>query len=142
MIPFYRCTGDVDRAVRFAEDELPALLEAVYAEIAARSPAADVYVLGYPRLFSAKDNCDAFGLISVSEQRLMNEGADVLSETIEAAALAHGFTYVDVRDEFEGHGICDDDAWLHGLTIPIGDSYHPKRSGHSEGYLPALTAAL
>ncbi len=142
MVPAHDCTGDIERSERLAQEELPALLDALYTEIGARSPNAEVYVLGYPRLFSAEDACDAFGLISAVEQRRMNEGADTLSDAIEAAALAHGFVYVDVRDRFEGHAVCDDDAWLHGLTYPVGDSYHPKSAGHAEGYLPALTAAL
>lgn len=142
MVPGHDCTGDIERSERLAEEELPALLDALYTEIDARSPHAEVHVLGYPRLFSAQSACDAFGLISVEEQRRMNEGADTLSEVIEAAALAHGFIYVDVRDRFEGHAVCDDDPWLHGLTYPVGDSYHPKRAGHAEAYLPALTAAL
>ncbi|WP_051325711.1 SGNH/GDSL hydrolase family protein [Glycomyces tenuis] len=142
MIPAYDCTGDIERSERIAENELPGLLDAVYSDIAARSPHAEVYVLGYPRLFSATKACDAFGLIGEGEQRRMNQGADLLSEVIESAAVDHGFTYVDVRDEFEGHAVCDDDEWLHGLTYPVGDSYHPKRPGHAKGYLPAITAAL
>ncbi|WP_026923787.1 SGNH/GDSL hydrolase family protein [Glycomyces arizonensis] len=142
MVPLHDCTGDVERSERLAEDELPDLLDAAYTAIGDRAPHAEVYVLGYPRLFAAENTCDAFGLLSVAEQRRANRAADVLSEVIEAAALAHGFTYIDVRDDFEGHAVCDDDPWLHGLTYPVGDSYHPGRAGHARGYLPALLAAL
>ncbi|GAB3229368.1 SGNH family lipase [Glycomyces halotolerans] len=142
MIPAYDCTGDIERAERFAREELPALLDEVYTEITTRAPHAEVYVLGYPRLFAAKDTCDAFGLISVAEQERMNEGADLLSEVIEGAADSHGLPYIDVRDEFDGHAICDTPAWLNGLTYPIGESYHPNRAGHADGYLPALTGVL
>lgn len=142
MVPLYDCTRDIEESERLAEEDLPALLETAYTEIRARSPHAEVYVLGYPRLFAAGDTCDALGLISVAEQQRMNRAADVLSEVIETAAGSHGFTYIDVRDDFEGHAVCDAEAWIHGLTYPIGDSYHPNRSGHAEGYLPALTAAL
>ena len=142
MIPVYDCTSDIERAENFAKDELPALLESVYTEIGSRSPDADVYVLGYPRLFAARNTCDAFGLISVAEQERMNQGADVLAGVIEDAATSHGLDYLDVRDEFDGHAVCDDAAWLHGLTFPIDESYHPKRSGHSDGYHPVLADAL
>ncbi|GAB3653812.1 SGNH/GDSL hydrolase family protein [Glycomyces tarimensis] len=142
MIPAYDCTSDIERAEAFARDRLPALLDDVYAEIGARSPGAEVYVLGYPRLFAAKDTCDAFGLISIAEQERMNQGADLLSGVIEAAAIARGLSYIDVRDEFEGHAICDEEEWLHGLTYPIGDSYHPNRAGHAEGYRSTLADAM
>ncbi|HLU27682.1 MAG TPA: SGNH/GDSL hydrolase family protein [Glycomyces sp.] len=140
MLPLYDCTPDIEESERLAEAELPGLLDAAYTEIRGRAPHAEVYVLGYPRLFAAENTCDALGLISIAEQRRMNRAADVLAEVIGTAAADHGFTYVDVRDDFEGHAVCDTEPWIHGLTYPIGESYHPNRSGHAEGYLPALTA--
>jgi lysophospholipase L1-like esterase len=141
MVPLYDCTPDIEESERLAETDLPGLLDAAYAEIRARAPHAEVYVLGYPHLFAAENTCDALGLISIAEQRRMNRAADVLSEVIATAATDHGFTYIDVRDDFEGHAVCDTEPWIHGLTYPIGESYHPNRSGHAEGYLQALTAA-
>ncbi|WP_100448485.1 SGNH/GDSL hydrolase family protein [Glycomyces xiaoerkulensis] len=142
MAPTHDCTGDIEEAERKATEELPGRLAAVYGEIDSRAPGADVYVLGYPRLFGAHDTCDAFGLISIAEQERMNQGADLLSGVIESAAASAGFTYVDVRDRFDDHAVCDTPEWINGLTFPIGESYHPNAAGHSGGYYPALADRL
>ncbi|MEU6857422.1 SGNH/GDSL hydrolase family protein [Glycomyces sp. NPDC046736] len=141
ITPFKNCNPAIDEAERKATQELPAKLDAVYAEIAERAPNAEVYVTGYPRLFAATNHCDALGLISIAEQQRMNNGADLLSAVIANAAGAHGFTYVDVRDEFSGHEICSPQPWLHGFTV-LEIPYHPNVTGHSQGYFPALLAAL
>ena len=28
--------------------------------------------------------------------------------------------------------------WLNGLSNPIGESYHPKTTGHANGYYPVV----
>ncbi|GAA2276900.1 SGNH family lipase [Glycomyces scopariae] len=141
ITPFRNCTPVIEESERQATQELPAKLDAVYAEIAERAPDAEVYVTGYPRLFAARNTCDALGTISIAEQVRMNQGADLLSAVIEAAAEEHGFTYVDVRDEFTGHEICSRSPWLHGFTL-LDVPYHPNAAGHAAGYYPALLAAL
>src|SRR5882757_8164160 len=50
-------------------------------------------------------------------------------------------TIVDVRSAFNGHELCDDTEWLHSITWPIGDSYHPTAAGQQSGYLPPFTGA-
>ncbi|MFG3340461.1 SGNH/GDSL hydrolase family protein [Glycomyces sp. NPDC048151] len=141
ITPFTNCTPAIQEAERKAVEELPAKLDAVYTEIETRSPDAEVVVTGYPRLFAARNTCDALGAISIAEQQRMNAGADLLSAVIEEAATAHGFTYVDVRDEFTGHEVCSQAPWLHGFTL-TDVPYHPKASGHASGYYPAVLAAL
>ncbi|MCC3761647.1 SGNH/GDSL hydrolase family protein [Glycomyces sp. TRM65418] len=141
IAPLTDCFPAIEEAERKATQELPAKLDAVYTAIEERAPHAEVYVTGYPRLFAARNTCDALGTISIAEQQRMNVGADVLSSVIETAADAHGFTYVDVRDEFTGHEICSRQPWLHGFTL-LDIPYHPKAAGHSGGYLPALLEAL
>ncbi|SDD73931.1 SGNH/GDSL hydrolase family protein [Glycomyces harbinensis] len=141
ITPFKNCTPQIEEAERKATEELPAKLAAVYDAISDRAPDAEVYVTGYPRLFAARNTCDAFGQISIAEQRAMNEGADLLSSVIEAAAENHGFTYVDVRDAFADHGICARTPWLHGFTV-LEVPYHPNALGHRDGYFPTLLAAL
>lgn len=141
IIPLHNCTADIAEAEQKVVEELPAKLDAVYAAIAAAAPSAEVYVTGYPRLFAAQDSCDALGLISIDEQARMNDGADLLAETIEGVALDHGFTFVDMRDAFESHAICDDEPWIHGFTI-LEVPYHPNVDGHLHGYYPTLSAAL
>lgn len=142
VTPFTGCIDDIEEAERRAENELPDRLAAAYSAVAERAPDASVYVVGYPRLFNAEDECDAFGQISIGEQRRMNRTADVLSDVTEEAALARGFTFVDVRDAFDGHAVCDSTPWINGLRHPISDSYHPNARGHSDGFLPELAALI
>ncbi|NUQ89011.1 MAG: SGNH/GDSL hydrolase family protein [Glycomyces artemisiae] len=141
ITPFKNCTPAIEESERQATQELPAKLDAVYSEIESRAPDAEVLVTGYPRLFAARNTCDALGSISIAEQARMNQGADLLSGVIQAAAEDHGFTYVDVRDEFTGHEICSRTPWLHGFTI-LDVPYHPNAAGHASGYYPALLGAL
>ena len=141
IAPLLNCFPVIEEAERKVTEELPAKLDAVYTVIEERSPDAEVYVTGYPRLFAARNTCDALSTISIAEQERMNVGADLLSAVIEEAAASHGFTYVDVRDDFTGHETCSREPWLHGFTL-LNASYHPKASGHIGGYLPALLEAL
>ncbi|THV37005.1 SGNH/GDSL hydrolase family protein [Glycomyces buryatensis] len=141
ITPFHDCTPEIEEAERKATEELPAKLDAVYAEIAERSPKAEVYVLGYPRLFAARNTCDALGSINIAEQERMNQGADLLSDVIEEATGGHSFTYVDVRDGFEGHAICDTAPWLHGFTV-IDVPYHPNVLGQRDGYYAEMSEIL
>ena len=65
--------------------------------------------------------------------------ADVLAEVISARAAAHGFDFVDGRTAFSGHEICaPGDRWLHSVTVPVDESYHPTATGQGSGYYPAL----
>jgi lysophospholipase L1-like esterase len=142
ITPLNNCTDDIEEAEARITDELPGLLDGAYAAITVRAPNADVYVLGYPRLFNERDTCDAFGRISIAEQRRMNEGADRLASVLRNTAEEHGFTYVDVRAAFKGHAVCDNVAYLHGLRHPFAESYHPNAMGHLNGYYPELARAL
>jgi len=142
ITPFARCLDDIEAAEERIRTELPGLLDGVYGAISDRAPEASVYVLGYPKLFNELDECDAFGQTSLSEQRRMNQAADLLADTIAGAAYSHGFTYVDVREAFAHHAVCDDVAYVHGLRHPFVESYHPNALGHANGYFPAIARAL
>lgn len=142
ITPLTDCTDDIEAAEARMSDELPGLLDGAYGAIAGRAPNAAVYVLGYPRLFNERDTCDAFGQNSVAEQQRMNQAADRLAEVLQSTAERHGFTYVDVREAFAGHAVCDDVEYLHGLRHPVAESYHPNAMGHRNGYYPAIAGAL
>lgn len=133
------CVDRVDEAKDYAETTLPGLLDGVYDKIEAQAPNAEVFVLGYPRFYEIGGSCDA-GL-SDTKRTAINSGADALADTISERASAAGFTFVDVRDEFSGHEICSDDWWLHSVTWPVDESYHPNAAGQQHGYLPALEGA-
>jgi lysophospholipase L1-like esterase len=137
------CVRKVADARADIESELPAKLDATYAAIHARAPAAKVVVLGYPLLFdTASSSCGIAGM-SLTKRRALNEGAQVLDDLIAGRARAAGFVFSDVRDEFAGHGICASGPYLNNLTvIPPQNSFHPTKSGYTYGYLPALVSAL
>lgn len=46
-----------------------------------------------------------------------------------------------MRPAFAPHEICSHDWWLHSLTYPVQESYHPTANGQARGYLPVFTAA-
>ena len=118
-------------------DDLPGLLDAVYAQIAARAPQAHVVVTGYPRLFSPEYG--AYLGMSVAEQQTLNEGADLLNAVIPEAAAEHGFVFVDVTKRFLGHGANAPDAWILGPFDP--GAFHPSAADHA-AFTAAVTAAV
>lgn len=140
----YNCTSDINSAISFMQNTLPAKLDSVYSAIRSHAPNARVVVVGYPHLFNGS-TCNALARISATEEGQLNHAADVLAGVVSARASAHGFGFVDPRTAFAGHEICSSSEWLNGLSNPISESYHPNRSGHV-GYAdlvtPALSAAL
>jgi hypothetical protein len=132
------CLSAVNAAKSYITTTLPGRLDETYQAIRGRAPSAQVVVLGYPRLFEL-GSC-GFGSIGEYKRGLLNGGADTMSGVISARAAAAGFTYADVRARFAGHGVCASSPWINGTTWPLTESYHPRASGHSSGYLPALTA--
>ena len=132
------CIERVQEARDYIQSNLSGQLDAVYDAIRAKAPDAQVVVLGYPRIYELDGDCTVG--ISEKSRAAVNEAANDLSTVLSARADAHGFDYGDVRDNFTGHEICSGDEWLHSVTLPIGDSYHPTAAGHSGGYLPALEA--
>ncbi|WP_199432426.1 SGNH/GDSL hydrolase family protein [Qaidamihabitans albus] len=130
------CVNRVEEAKTFVRNVLPARLDNVYATMRANAPNAEIVVLGYPRFYELDGSCNA-GL-SEKKRAAINSGADTLAEVTAQRAAAAGLTFVDVRGPFTGHGICSSDWWLHSLTWPVENSYHPNVRGHALGYLPAL----
>ncbi|WP_372440863.1 SGNH/GDSL hydrolase family protein [Actinacidiphila acididurans] len=132
------CVNRVDQAESYAQNTLPGRLDATYNAIRAKAPNAKVVVLGYPRLYTLNVFC--IGL-SDTKHRKIDEAADVLDNVIATRAAAHGFTFGDVRNTFNGHELCSGDDWLHSLVIsPTWESYHPTATGHASGYYPVLNA--
>jgi hypothetical protein len=132
------CLSRVQQARADASNLLPAKLDRTYATIKGRSPSAKVVVLGYPRLYKLGGSC-IVGL-SETERSALNGASDHLNTVISQRAAAAGFTFADVRSAFTGHEICSGDSWIHSVTWPIGDSYHPTAKGQTSGYLPVFAA--
>jgi lysophospholipase L1-like esterase len=116
---------------------LPGLLDSVYAKVASGAPNAQVFVTGYPRLFSPEYG--TYLGASPAEQQALNDGADLLNGVIAQAAAAHGFRFVDVTKRFDGHGVNAPEPWVLGLFDP--GAFHPNADGY-EAYTAAVTAAV
>ncbi|MEU9674981.1 SGNH/GDSL hydrolase family protein [Streptomyces parvus] len=134
------CLAGVDAAVGQMNSTLPGSLDSLYDGIRARAPQAQVVVLGYPRFYQLSGSCIA-GL-SEAERAAINNASDVLNDVIAKRSADAGFTFSSVVDEFTGHELCSGDAWLHSVTLPVYNSYHPKAAGQSGGYLPAFRSAV
>lgn len=135
------CLRIIGPAEAFVREELPDRLDAVYAEIRRRAPAARVLVVGYPPLFAERRPCNAVARIDVVEQRALNDAARLLNATTRSRALAAGFEFVDAERSFAHHKICDDEEWVNGPAIPISASYHPNPRGY-RAYADLVHAAI
>lgn len=122
------CSRHIAAANTFIEQQLPGLLDRLFAAIRARAPHAVVAVVGYPRLFvPTSSRCGALP----PDQVKLNHTGDLLAGVTGARAHAHGFLYVDVREAFTGHAICSGSEWLNGLSLPLMESFHPNRQGQA-----------
>ncbi len=135
------CWGDITNAERFAREELPGRLDAVYDDIRRRAPRALVVVANYPRIFSEGGEC-SIARISRGEQRRLNAATDLLTGVIRREIRGRSnFRFADVRDAFAAHSVCDDGAWLNGASWPKEESYHPNVEGN-RAYADAVLAAI
>jgi lysophospholipase L1-like esterase len=140
------CNGAIDQAQAYINNTLPGRLDLVNNKIRSLSPTANVIALDYPRLFNGED-CNAGTWFSPSEETRLNQTADMLRDRIREAATRAGsnFLFRDVIPPFVGHAVCDGGGgssteWINGLSNPVGESYHPKTTGHANGYYPVVHA--
>ncbi len=131
------CDTRVNSAKSYISNTLPGQLNNVYSQIKSRSPSARTIVLGYPRLFMGVD-CNAGTYFDSDDMVQLNQTADLLNSVLAGRAAAYGFTFKNPTTAFTGHAICSSTEWLNGLSSPVGESYHPNRTGHSSGYLPLV----
>ena len=135
------CNGAIDGARAIIQSALPTALRSLYASIRSAAPNAKVVVVGYPRIFNGED-CNLLTWFSPSEETRLNETADLLNGKLGDAARTAGFRFANPTSRFVGHAVCDSNAWLNGLSSPVGESFHPNRTGHSAGYLPLVGPTL
>ncbi|GAA2201979.1 SGNH/GDSL hydrolase family protein [Sinomonas flava] len=112
--------------------DLTTKLTTAYKTVKAKFPKAKVAAAGYPHFFT--------GIYLFSDfPRRLNASIDTLDSVIKSAAAANGVTFVDVRDEFNGHEIGSfSGQWInYGSTDPNED-FHPNASGYRYGYYQAL----
>ena len=132
-----QCAGATALVRQRVTTQLPGLLDALHARVAAAAPGARVIVTGYPRLFSPKRG--GYLGASPAEQEALNAGADLLNAVVAAAADRAGADFVDVTSRFVGHGVNSPEPWLLGATDP--GAFHPNAAGY-DAYAAAVTSAI
>ncbi len=129
---YFTCTSAIHTADSEIENQLPGLLNTTYKDIRADAPNAKVVVLGYPRLFDANGDTCGINLLTSSHEQSLNATANLLDSTIQTAAAAHGFTFVDPRTAYSTHELCQSSPWLNNVTLPVQKSYHPTIAGEAD----------
>lgn len=132
------CLSRVAQARSFIDGTLPGRLDGVYDAISRKAPAARVVVLGYPHFYRLNGTCLA-GL-SERSRAAINAAADDINGVMAKRAADHGFSFADVNATFSGHELCSGSPWLHSVTFPVDESYHPTAAGQSGGYLPVFAS--
>ncbi|MFB8120823.1 SGNH/GDSL hydrolase family protein [Streptomyces sp. NPDC055962] len=128
------CERALETAGEYVVNELPDELDGLYAAVRARAPRAEVVIMGYPHLYEEGGLC--LGGLSSAKRSALNDGSDLLDETIADRARAAGFAFADGRPAFAGHEICTSDAWISSTNV------HPTAEGHESACLPAFTSAV
>lgn len=132
------------RAMDRAKRDLPGRLDRLYVAIRARAPHAEIVAADYPHLFFGVD-CQVLTFFSEAEMAAIDRAADDLGTLLGDAASRHDARFVDIRATFDGHELCRTDPWVHGLTWPVENSFHPVSAGHAayaEAIAPAARDAL
>lgn len=127
---YFTCQESIEEADYFIRNTLPGLLNTTYSDIRARATKAQVVVLGYPHLFTAGGATCNFNALTSEHEKELNTTANILDKVISERAAAHGFTFVDPRNDFEAHEICSSSEWLNGQSWPLRESYHPNQAGY------------
>ncbi|WP_225219481.1 SGNH/GDSL hydrolase family protein [Arthrobacter gallicola] len=127
------CAPALEAAQAYAETTLAAALQESLRQLRSLAPRAELVLTGYPHLFEQGTP----GPLSPAAQALFNEGTDKLNAVL-AAQLGRGSTFVDVVDEFAGHGVGSAEPWIIFDGGPL--DLHPNATGYRDGYLAAITA--
>ena len=125
------CAPAIEQASTYASTVLAPQLAAQFARIREAAPRATVVVTGYPHLFET----GAPGPLGAEAQALFNQGTDALNAVI-AGEVPEDGVFVDVVDEFSGHGVGSTDPWIRfeGGAFDL----HPTATGYREGYTAAI----
>ena len=130
------CRTAVNAAKAVATTVVPAALSQAYGAIQAKAPNATIAALGYPHLFAPGIGESRY----IENVEIFNAGTDTLNKVIRNAAKSSGHVYVDVTDDFEGHGIGSSEPWINFNPVDplLGTNFHPNVTGYTEGYAAAV----
>ncbi len=129
---YFTCGSAIGEADEFIAKKLPALLETTYKDIRAKASAAEVIVLGYPKLFTKEGKTCNVNFLTSGNEKKMNESAEKLDSVIKGRAEAMKFKFVNPTSAFESHEVCASEEWLNGQSDPLEESYHPNVKGQAE----------
>jgi phospholipase/lecithinase/hemolysin len=108
-------------------------------DVADAAPNALIVVTGYPYLFES-DRKNPNPIVTA-----FNAATAAVNTTIEDAVNAtrnDNIVYVDVTDQFEGHGIGSDDPFINDPNVfRFPEFFHPNAAGY-EAYADAISAAI
>lgn len=99
-------------------------------------PDAKVIVAGYPLLFHLNSSGVNPGYAWADE---VDAETVVLNDVIESVAVANDAVFVDVEDDFAGHGLGSSSPWINGIRVPFEESFHPNATGQA-AYATAIRA--
>ena len=101
-------------------------------------PDAKVIVAGYPLLFHLNSSGVNTRYAWADE---VNAETVVLNDVIESVAVANGAVFVDVEDDFAGHGVGSSSPWINDVKYLFRsyESFHPNASGQA-AYATAIRA--
>ncbi|MGH9819887.1 MAG: SGNH/GDSL hydrolase family protein, partial [Pyrinomonadaceae bacterium] len=130
--------------VREVEAKFSTLVSAYTKLRNAGPPDLRIYVIGYPEIAKPDGNCGLNVHLNNDEIIFADQAIDYLDSVIQAAAAKAGVFYVDAKDSFDGHRLCEakpGSIAMNGLTAgndipfnlfgPIGtESYHPNAFGY------------
>ncbi|MDW4574341.1 SGNH/GDSL hydrolase family protein [Microbacterium sp. M3] len=122
-----------------ASDAFAANVAGVITAIRAKAPAARVVVAGYPLLFW--ENASGVNP-KYSWADEVNDQTVALNDVIERVAVANGAVFVDVEDDFAGHGVGSTAPWINDWSwLSTTNGFHPTASGYV-AYAAAIRAAI
>ena len=129
---YFTCGSAISEADEYIAKTLPGKLETTYKDIRAKATAAEVIVLGYPKLFTKEGTTCNVNFLTSGNEKKMNESAEKLDAVIKARAEALKFKFVNPTSAFEAHEVCASEEWLNGQSLPLSESYHPNVKGQEE----------
>lgn len=118
----------------------------VVLEIKARAPHARVMTVGYPYIFSnpgAPSGCGWYAqLMSPQERELVEDITQDIDFALSLAASSTNSEFVDPRDDFASHLVCDNNNYTQGVNLFNNEySYHPTLGGQKE-YADEIVALI
>ncbi|WP_353829214.1 SGNH/GDSL hydrolase family protein [Agromyces sp. SYSU T0242] len=132
------CQASIDAGAAIAASPgFTQSIVSVVETLRAQAPGATVIVTGYPLLFW-ENSSGVNPKYAYADE--VNDETVVLNDVIQAAAESSGAVFVDVEDDFAGHGIGSSSPWITDyVLLNFTSAFHPNPSGYV-AYAAAIRA--